>query len=84
MAVLRIAKMGNPVLAQKAAPVADPTLRRERIVPRGEVASPLAVPSGCRFHPRCPFAFERCRVERPVLRSVGPRHDAACHLNDAR
>ena len=66
-----------------AAPVADPTLRRERVVPRGEVASPLAVPSGCRFHPRCPFAFERCRVERPVLRAVGDRHEAACHLNDA-
>ncbi len=66
-----------------AVPVADPTLRRERIVPKGEVASPLAVPSGCRFHPRCPFAFERCRVERPVLRVVGGRHQAACHLHDS-
>jgi len=64
-----------------AVPVADPTLRRERIVPKGEVASPLAVPNGCRFHPRCPFAFDRCRVERPVLRAVGAGHDAACHLH---
>jgi peptide/nickel transport system ATP-binding protein len=63
-----------------AVPVADPTLRRERILPIGEVASPLAVPTGCRFHPRCPRAFDRCLVERPVLRVVGPAHEAACHL----
>jgi oligopeptide/dipeptide ABC transporter ATP-binding protein len=63
-----------------AVPVADPALRRERIVPKGEVASPLAVPTGCRFHPRCPFAFDRCTVERPVLRDVGTGHQAACHL----
>ncbi len=67
-----------------AVPVADPTLRRERIVPKGEVASPLAMPAGCRFHPRCPFAFDRCRVERPVLRSVNAGHEAACHLHDGR
>jgi oligopeptide transport system ATP-binding protein len=60
-----------------AVPVADPTLRRERIVPKGEVASPFDVPSGCRFHPRCPFAFSRCRVERPALRAVGDGHEAA-------
>jgi oligopeptide transport system ATP-binding protein len=63
-----------------AVPVADPARRRERIVPKGEVASPLAVPTGCRFHPRCPFAFDRCRVERPVLRDVGASHQAACFL----
>jgi oligopeptide transport system ATP-binding protein len=63
-----------------AVPVADPTVRRRRIIPRGEVASPLAVPTGCRFHPRCPVAFDRCRVERPILRTVGPGHEAACHL----
>jgi len=63
-----------------ALPVADPSLRRERIVPRGEVASPLDVPEGCRFHPRCPMAFDRCRVERPAPREVGPGHLASCHL----
>jgi oligopeptide/dipeptide ABC transporter ATP-binding protein len=63
-----------------AAPVADPALRRERVLLRGEVASPLALPPGCRFHPRCPLAVDRCRVERPVLREVGPAHQAACHL----
>jgi oligopeptide/dipeptide ABC transporter ATP-binding protein len=63
-----------------AIPVADPTLRRERIVPKGEVASALDVPAGCRFHPRCPAAFDRCRVERPAPREVGAGHQAACHL----
>ena len=63
-----------------AIPVADPTLRRERIVPKGEVASALEVPAGCRFHPRCPLAFDRCRVERPAPRAVGVGHQAACHL----
>jgi oligopeptide transport system ATP-binding protein len=67
-----------------AIPVADPTLRRERIVPKGEIASPLALPAGCRFHPRCPYAFDRCRVERPVLRALGSGHQAACHLHDPR
>jgi oligopeptide/dipeptide ABC transporter ATP-binding protein len=65
-----------------AIPVADPTRRRDRIVPKGEVASGLEVPVGCRFHPRCPAAFDRCRVERPAPRAVGPGHQAACHLYD--
>jgi oligopeptide/dipeptide ABC transporter ATP-binding protein len=64
-----------------AAPVADPARRRERIIPKGEVASPLAVPTGCRFHPRCPVAIDRCRVERPALREVAAGHHAACHLS---
>jgi oligopeptide transport system ATP-binding protein len=63
-----------------AVPVADPTLRRERIVLKGEVASALEVPGGCRFHPRCPMAFDRCRVERPAPRDVGAGHQASCHL----
>jgi oligopeptide transport system ATP-binding protein len=63
-----------------AVPVADPALRRERIVPKGEVASALEVPAGCRFHPRCPMAFDRCRVERPAPRDVGAGHQASCHL----
>jgi oligopeptide/dipeptide ABC transporter ATP-binding protein len=63
-----------------AVPVADPARRRERIVPKGEVASALEVPSGCRFHPRCPMAFDRCRVEPPQPREVGAGHLAACHL----
>ncbi len=49
----------------------------------GEIPSPLAPPPGCRFHPRCPSATERCRVEPPRLRNVAPGHLAACHLHDA-
>jgi oligopeptide/dipeptide ABC transporter ATP-binding protein len=40
----------------------------------------LSLPSGCKFHPRCPYVFDRCRTEDPVLRQVGPGHEAACHL----
>jgi peptide/nickel transport system ATP-binding protein len=57
--------------------------RRRRYVPiRGEIASPLAPPSGCHFHPRCPRAFARCREEAPRLREIAPGHLSACHLND--
>ena len=48
----------------------------------GEIPSPIAPPPGCHFHPRCPHAFDRCRVEAPALRDVGAGHRAACHLND--
>jgi oligopeptide/dipeptide ABC transporter ATP-binding protein len=48
----------------------------------GEIPSPLAPPSGCHFHPRCPHAMARCRAEAPRLREVGPGHASACHLND--
>ena len=63
-----------------AAPVADPRLRRERIVLEGDVPSPLDPPKGCAFHPRCPYAFDRCRVETPVLTPRSAGHLAACHL----
>jgi oligopeptide/dipeptide ABC transporter ATP-binding protein len=49
---------------------------------KGEIPSPLNPPPGCHFHPRCPHAFDRCRVERPALKSVAPGHRSACHLND--
>ncbi|MBM3947447.1 MAG: ABC transporter ATP-binding protein, partial [SAR202 cluster bacterium] len=63
-----------------AALPADPTVSREEIVLTGEVPSPLNPPSGCRFHPRCPMAFDRCPVEEPKLKEVSPRHWVACHL----
>ena len=65
-----------------AVPVPDPDARRERIILRGEVPSPINPPSGCRFHTRCPYAFDRCRVEEPLLRSMGDGHMAACHLEE--
>jgi peptide/nickel transport system ATP-binding protein len=49
----------------------------------GEIPSPLEPPSGCHFHPRCPFAMPRCRSEAPALRAVATGRLAACHLVDA-
>jgi peptide/nickel transport system ATP-binding protein len=64
-------------------PVAEPDAVNKRIVLSGEVPSPSAPPKGCRFHTRCPYAFDRCRVEQPVLRSLGSeRQSVACHLDD--
>ncbi|TAM95342.1 MAG: dipeptide ABC transporter ATP-binding protein [Rhizobiaceae bacterium] len=61
-----------------ATPVADPERKKERIVLKGELPSPIAPPTGCPFHPRCPLAFERCSVERPqLLPSRGVM--VACH-----
>ena len=54
-------------------------VRRERIVLEGEVPSPVDPPTGCRFHPRCRYATEICRVERPPLRDHGGGRFAACH-----
>ena len=64
-----------------AVPKADPRLRRreERIHLSGEVADPANPPPGCYFHPRCSYAVDLCRVERPLLREVGQEHYVACH-----
>ena len=50
----------------------------------GEIPSPIDPPPGCHFHPRCPHAFARCRVENPLFREVAPGHWSACHLNDGK
>ncbi len=65
-----------------AAPVPDPTIRRERLIIEGDVPSPTAPPPGGRFHTRCPYAEARCRVEEPVLREALSGHFVACHLRD--
>jgi len=65
-----------------AIPIPDPTTegRRKRIVLAGDIPSPVHPPSGCRFHTRCPVAYERCRIEEPAFREYGGGHFAACHL----
>ncbi len=65
-----------------AVPVPDPAAQRDRIILRGDVPSPINPPSGCRFHTRCPYVFDRCRTEEPVLRDMGPGQKAACHLDE--
>ena len=64
-----------------AAPLPDPTAKRERIVLEGDVPSPMTPPTGCHFHTRCPFAVARFRMEYPPLRKYGPMHQFACHLD---
>ncbi|HEX5415858.1 MAG TPA: oligopeptide/dipeptide ABC transporter ATP-binding protein, partial [Chloroflexota bacterium] len=62
-----------------AIPRSDPDEVRERIILSGDVPNPANPPSGCRFHPRCPYAQEICRAERPALRELTPAHHVACH-----
>ena len=63
-----------------AALPSHPDITREEIILTGEVPSPINPPSGCRFHPRCPFAMEKCSREIPELREVAPDHLVSCHL----
>jgi oligopeptide transport system ATP-binding protein len=63
-----------------AIPVTDPQTKKQRIVVEGDPPSPIHIPSGCRFHPRCHKRFERCDQEAPVLREVSSGHWVSCHL----
>jgi peptide/nickel transport system ATP-binding protein/oligopeptide transport system ATP-binding protein len=63
-----------------AALPSHPDVEQEEIMLTGEVPSPINPPSGCRFHPRCPFAEARCSEEEPQLREVAPDHVVSCHL----
>jgi oligopeptide/dipeptide ABC transporter ATP-binding protein len=63
-----------------AVPIPDPAVKKQRIVLRGDVPTPIDPPSGCRFHTRCPIAVDRCKVEEPPLRKIDEGRDAACHL----
>ena len=66
-----------------AAPMPDPRTRREQIIVEGEVPSPMNPPSGCHFHPRCPYAMDRCRREEPALKPMADGRLVACHLREA-
>lgn len=63
-----------------AVPVPDPHQRRTEEMPKGEIPNPINPPSGCRFHPRCPFAQEICSEEEPLLRELSDQHTVACHF----
>ena len=63
----------------KAAPSLDRKNNLDTEAVRGNLPSPTALPSGCRFHPRCPFMKESCRESEPVLSEISPGHFAACH-----
>ncbi len=63
-----------------AVPLPDPALKRTKHRVEGDVPSPINPPSGCHFHPRCPYAEARCKTEAPALRDVGMGRQVACHL----
>ncbi|MCB0088977.1 MAG: ATP-binding cassette domain-containing protein [Caldilineaceae bacterium] len=91
MYVGRVAEIGPPQALFKdpkhpytaalitSLPKPDPFNRADRQIPEGEVANPANPPSGCYFHPRCPFAIDRCRQETPALEEIAPGRAVSCH-----
>jgi oligopeptide/dipeptide ABC transporter ATP-binding protein len=74
---------GHPYTQALLAEIPRLDMRRTRFQTiRGEIPSPLAPPSGCHFHPRCPHVMPRCRVEAPQLKGIAINHLSACHLHD--
>jgi len=65
-----------------AVPVPDPDIKMNRVILGGDLPSPANPPAGCKFHTRCNYAEEVCKVEIPVLEEVEPGHYVACHLKD--
>ena len=63
-----------------AIPVADPKAKKERMILKGDVPSPINPPSGCAFHPRCPHRMDVCDQETPELKDIGDNHLVACYL----
>ncbi|WP_042202759.1 ABC transporter ATP-binding protein [Paenibacillus camerounensis] len=63
-----------------AVPVPNPGQKKQRIVLTGDVPNPETPPTGCAFHPRCPYAMDRCKSEAPVLRALDTGHQVSCHL----
>ncbi|HKY53577.1 MAG TPA: ABC transporter ATP-binding protein, partial [Anaerolineales bacterium] len=61
-------------------PVPNPRLRKKRMILQGETPNPIHIPTGCRFHPRCPVAIEVCKYNDPGLIQVSETHQAACVL----
>ena len=65
-----------------AVPRPDPKAKKKRIILQGEAPSPANPPTGCHFHPRCPYVQDVCKVDAPPLREVKPNHFAACHFSE--
>jgi len=69
-----------------AIPIPDPNYKKDRVILRGDVPSPILPPKGCHFHPRCPIAKENCGINTPALRSLNgvniSIHEAACHYSE--
>jgi peptide/nickel transport system ATP-binding protein len=63
----------------RAVPVPDPRVPSGDVALPGEVANPAHPPSGCYFHPRCPFVVDACRTDPPALREIAPGHRVRCH-----
>ncbi|MEH7123096.1 dipeptide ABC transporter ATP-binding protein [Bacillus sp. JJ1503] len=61
-------------------PVPNPEFKRERIILKGDIPSPINPPSGCKFHTRCPYAIDQCKSESPLFKEVSKNHLVACHL----
>jgi len=66
-----------------AVPIAEPNRKSKRIILQGEVANPAHPPTGCYFHPRCPYATDLCKKEMPPLREITPGHFSACHYAES-
>jgi len=81
-ALYRVAKHPYTIALLSAVPIPDPIVEasRERIILKGEIPSPIALPPGCNFHPRCPIGVEICQKEIPSLREIEEGHWVACHL----
>jgi peptide/nickel transport system ATP-binding protein len=77
---------GNPLhpyteALLSAVPVPDPRALRKKVLPEGEIPNPINPPSGCRFHPRCPYVMEVCSQKEPSLLPAGEERLVACHLH---
>ncbi|WNS75156.1 dipeptide ABC transporter ATP-binding protein [Bacillus sp. DTU_2020_1000418_1_SI_GHA_SEK_038] len=64
-----------------AVPQSNPKYKKERIILKGDIPSPLSPPSGCVFHTRCPFVKDICKHQEPIKKEIGDRHFVACHLH---
>jgi oligopeptide/dipeptide ABC transporter ATP-binding protein len=63
-----------------AVPMPNPFKKRQHILLKGEIPSPINPPSGCKFHPRCPYVMQKCKTEVPKLKKIGAGQEASCHL----